>query len=311
LSHGSELVVRDVGAVAAPAGASPPFLAAAFLAGYDSERTRSEYARDLRQFFGWLQGYGVTPLLAARAHVQAYARSLEEAGRSKSTVARKLSAIAGFYRYAVDEGVITKSPANVRRPRLSDESPRFGLDRLELGRLLAIANTHGPVAYALVCLLAFNGLRVSEVCGVTVDDLGEERGRRVMTVVRKGGKVRVVPLAPRAAAAVAQLPSVQASAGDVPRSASPAEPLIGMTRGTAWRLIRSLAQSAGITKPISPHSLRHTFCTLALDAGVPLHEVQDAMDHADPRTTQRYNRARHRIDRHATYRVDAAVDVEL
>ena len=74
-----------------------------------------------------------------------------------------------------------------------------------------------------------------------------------------------------------------------------------MTRYQAARIVRRLAKAAGITKTISPHSLRHTAVTLALDSGVSLRDVQDLARHADPRTTRRYDRARGALDRHATY----------
>jgi site-specific recombinase XerD len=74
-----------------------------------------------------------------------------------------------------------------------------------------------------------------------------------------------------------------------------------MDRYAADRTVKRLARRAGITKRISPHSLRHSFITAALDAGVPLRDVQDAASHADPRTTMRYDRARQSLDRHATY----------
>ena len=74
-----------------------------------------------------------------------------------------------------------------------------------------------------------------------------------------------------------------------------------MDRYAADRTVKRLARRAGITKRISPHSLRHSFITAALDAGVPLRDVQEAASHADPRTTMRYERARQSLDRHATY----------
>ena len=80
-----------------------------------------------------------------------------------------------------------------------------------------------------------------------------------------------------------------------------------MDRYAADRIVKRLARRAGITKRISPHSLRHSFITAALDAGVPLRDVQEAASHADPRTTMRYDRARHSLDRHATYIVAAFV----
>jgi integrase/recombinase XerD len=71
--------------------------------------------------------------------------------------------------------------------------------------------------------------------------------------------------------------------------------------------VRRVARRAGITKPVDPHTLRHAFITAALDAGVPLRDVQEAASHADPRTTMRYDRARGTLDRHATYIVAAYV----
>jgi site-specific recombinase XerD len=79
-----------------------------------------------------------------------------------------------------------------------------------------------------------------------------------------------------------------------------------MDQPAAWRLVRRLARNAGIdASKLNPHSLRHSFVTAALDAGVPLRDVQDAAGHADPRTTRRYDRARHNLDRAATYAVTA------
>ena len=79
-----------------------------------------------------------------------------------------------------------------------------------------------------------------------------------------------------------------------------------LDRHGAARIVRQVARRAGITKPVGPHTLRHAFIiTAALDAGVPLRDVQEAASHADPRTTMRYDRARGSLDRHATYIVAA------
>ena len=80
-----------------------------------------------------------------------------------------------------------------------------------------------------------------------------------------------------------------------------------LDRHGASRIVRKTAHRAGITKPVTPHTLRHAFITAALDAGVPLRDVQEAASHADPRTTMRYDRARGSLDRHATYIVAAYV----
>lgn len=280
--------VVDVARPADP-GPGPAFYAQAFLAGYRG-RTREAYQTDLQQWGAWCAGRDVDVMAVTRAHVQVFARELEEAGRAPATVGRKLSAIGGFYAYLVIEGILPKSPAaHVRRPKVSSDSPRFGLDKTELRQLLAAAMQRSPEAHALVCLLALNGLRVSEACRAQASDLTADRGHQLLAITRKGGKTARVPLAPRTAAAVAAL----GRTGE--------QLLIGCDRYGAWRLVHELVDAAGITKTISPHSLRHTFVTLSLDAGVPLRDVQDAAGHADPRTTRRYDRDRQSLERHATY----------
>lgn len=154
----------------------------------------------------------------------------------------------------------------------------------------------GARDHALACLLALNGLRVSEVIGTDVGDLGLERGHHTLRVLRKGGSTVIVPLAPRTAR------TVYLAVGD--RDEGPifvADNGERMNRHQAARVVRRIAKHAGIAKNISPHSLRHSFITAALDAGVPLRDVQEAASHADPRTTMRYDRARRSLDRHATY----------
>ena len=135
---------------------------AGFLAGY-GESTRQAYSLDLRQWMLWCQAHDLAVFEVRRAHIELFARGLEEAGRARATVARRLSTIAGFYRYCVEEQLLTASPAShVRRPRLDYESNALGLDRNELGMFLVQAGLAGGRDHALACLLALNGLRISE-----------------------------------------------------------------------------------------------------------------------------------------------------
>ena len=156
--------------------------------------------------------------------------------------------------------------------------------------------------HALACVLGLLGLRITEACNINIEDLSTERGHRTVTVLGKGAKLAVIPLPPRVARAM------DAAAGD--RVSGPLM-LTGhgnrMNRHAATRIVRRLASRAGVTKHISPHSLRHSFITAALDAGVPLRDVQIAARHADPRTTTRYDRARNNLDRHASYVVAAFI----
>jgi integrase/recombinase XerD len=248
---------------------------AGFLAGYQS-LTRDAYALDLRQFVSWCERHGLKLFSVRPTDIELYARALEEAGRARATVARRLCTVAGFYRYAEEKGLVPVSPAVHVRRRLDYESHAVGLDRNEVGALLVAAGLGGPAQHALISLLALNGLRVSEALGADIEALGLERGHRTLTVLRKGGKVLTVPLAPRTARAV-DLAIGERLAGPIFISAT------GQDRHGAGRIVR------------------HAFITAALDAGVPLRDVQEAASPADPRTTVRYDRARMPLDRHATY----------
>jgi len=258
---------------------------AGFLSGYRG-LTREAYALDLRQFVTWCSEHHLGLFAARRVDVEYFARDLEARGKARATVARRLCTIAGLYRYAEEEGLIDHSPAvHVRRPRLDYESHVSGLDRNELGALLVAAGLSSARDHALISLLALNGLRISEAIGADIEALGLERGHRTLTVTRKGGKVVTLPLAPRTARAV------DLAIADGRR----------LDRYGAGRIVRKTARRARIGKSVTPHTLRHAFITAALDAGVPLRDVQETASHADPRTTMRYDRGRISLDRHATY----------
>src|ERR1700733_11069203 len=238
-----------------------------------------------------------------RADIETFARELEARGRAGATVARRLSTIAGFYRYAVEEELLDHSPAaHVRRPRVDYESHAAALDRNELGALLVAAGLGPPAEHALISLLALNGLRVSEATGADIEHLGLERGHRTLTITRKGGKVVTIPLAPRTARAI-DLAVGERTDGPMFVAADGRR----LDRHGAARIVRRVTRRAGVAKHVSPHTLRHAFITAALDAGVPLRDVQEAASHADPRTTIRYDRARTSLDRHATYIVAAFI----
>jgi integrase/recombinase XerD len=275
---------------------------AGFLAGYRG-LTREAYELDLRQYAGWCQQHHLRLFQARRADIECFARDLEARGRARATITRRLCTVAGFYRYAVQEDLLDHSPAaHVRRPRLNYESHATGLDRNELGALLVAAGLGQPAEHALISLLALNGLRVSEATGANIEALGVERGHRTLVITRKGGKVVTIPLAPRTARAI-DLAIGERSEVPIFLSAYGGR----LDRHGAGRVVRRVARRAGIAKLIGPHTLRHAFITAALDAGVPLRDVQEAASHADPRTTMRYDRARTSLDRHATYIVAAYV----
>jgi integrase len=152
----------------------------------------------------------------------------------------------------------------------------------------------------LVSLLALNGLRVSEATGADIDRIGLERGHRTLTILRKGGKIVTIPLAPRTARAI-DLAIGERLDGPIFLGSDGKR----LDRDAAGRIVRRVARRAGITKKVGPHTLRHAFITAVSTLAVPLRDVQEAASHADPRTTMRYDRARVSLDRHATYIVAA------
>jgi integrase len=159
-----------------------------------------------------------------------------------------------------------------------------------------------PPSTPWVSLLALNGLRVSEATGADIEQLGLERGHRTLVITRKGSKVVTIPLAPGTARAI-DLAVGERTEGPLFVTADGRR----LDRHGAARIVRRVTRRAGITKDVSPHTLRHAFITAALDAGVPLRDVQEAASHAGPRTTMRYDRARTSLDRHATYIVAAFI----
>ena len=250
---------------------------AGFLAGY-SGLTREAYALDLRQFAGWCHQRDLRLFQARRADIECFARDLEARGRARATVTRRLCTVAGFYRYAVEEELLDHSPAaHVRRPGWTMSRMRPGWTATSSARCWSPPGSARPAEHALISLLALNGLRVSEAVGADIEALGIERGHRTLVVTRKGGKVVTIPLAPRTARAI-DLAVGERSEGPVFLAADGRR----LDRHGAGRIVRRVARRAGIAKPVGPHTLRHAFITAALDAGVPLRDVQEAASHADP-----------------------------
>jgi integrase/recombinase XerD len=123
---------------------------AGFLAGY-SGNTRVSYTTDLRLFSTWCAENRLRLLDVRRAHLEMFARTMEQEGRMRSTVARRLSTLCSFYCYCHLEGLLARNPAaNVRRPKVDPESRTLGLDRNELGALLVQAGLGSPRDHALI-----------------------------------------------------------------------------------------------------------------------------------------------------------------
>jgi integrase/recombinase XerD len=276
-----------------------------------SPNTRRLYARELTLFLGFCLRRE-QPIYAVRSeHVEDYLAILAAGGLAEASRALALAAISGYYRRAVHEGAVQANPcAFVRRPAPAAEKQNQArsISRAQATTLLTAARGRSALHELLVCLLFFNGLRASEAAAAQIEDLGEHAGHRVLRVCGKGETERNhrVPLnAPTITALErwqperARIAGVAADAGPLLISPTTRRPL---TRQAIHGLIARLARAAGVGE-LSPHGLRATMVTLALDSGMPLRDVQDSARHADPRTTRRYDRDRHSLNRHAALRL--------
>jgi integrase/recombinase XerD len=194
-------------------------------------------------------------LAATRTHLELYRASMEERGLAASTIDRRLSTARGFYRFAHIDGRIPSNPAQyVRRPTVHP-SERRGLDRGELARFLLTAERCDHAHAALAVLLGLNGLRVSEACDTNIEDMGLERGHRVLHIVGKGAKPALIPLVPRTARTI-DLAIGERREGPILVRQDGSR----LGRRTAHRWVRSIGKRAGLGL-VHPHMLRAGFIT--------------------------------------------------
>lgn len=280
-----------------------------FLTGQLSERTARAYRADVEDFFG-VPCEEVTAedlRLVTPARVVEW-RNERLRAQAPATVARKLASVRSLFRYAVAAGLIDVNPARpelVRSPRVSQESSTRGLDREEARSLIDAIDGQDLTALrdrALITLAVYTGLRRSEMVGADRADLGRENGHHVLTVTGKGGQRETVKMPVPAVRAIDEYLTAREDT-EAALFLSHARNGTGGQRLSAqavYRRVKRHAEAAGIEKAITPHSLRHTFVTLALDGGATVRQVQVAARHADPKTTMRYDRHRRNLDDHAS-----------
>jgi site-specific recombinase XerD len=266
--------------------------AAAFLARY-SGRTLEGYRFDLRCFFQWVDELGFDVLALTRVHIELYRSHMEQRGLAPSTIDRRLSTVCGYFEFAHSDGRVPANPAQyVRRPKVQP-SEHHGMDRGELGRFLFTAEQCARSHAALAVLLGLNGLRVTEACETNIEDLGFERGTSNAAYHRQGQQAGHDP-ARSAHGAHGRSRDRRARSRSDPDSAR--WPTARSAHRSPLGAIDRQARRPG-SNP-SPHAARR-FIMAALDAGVPLRDVQLAARHADPRTTTIYDHRRQNFDRHA------------
>jgi integrase/recombinase XerC len=267
-----------------------------------SPRTVLAYRTDLARFTDfWEREFGEPSASRTRLSkvdtlaVRSYLAALHRAGLKNRSIARHLSTLRSFFRWACREGDLEKSPA---RGLLSPRVPR------SLPRAMTLADTESLLAAsadeaiperetALFELLYATGLRVSEAAGLDLEDV--DLSSRLARVLGKGSRERIVPFGEQAEDALrAYLPVRAALRGGAGDPGESGEPLFVNRRGgrlttrSMARLLKRRLASAGLPQDISPHALRHTFATHLLQAGADLRSIQELLGHASLSTTQKY-----------------------
>jgi integrase/recombinase XerD len=268
-----------------------------------SENTVSSYASDLIKYYGHLARIKKMPLLVKREDIAEYTGVLKkEKGLAARTIARNLSAIKMFYRFLITEGKLTENPARLLDPiKLPGRLPGT-LSHQEVDSLLAapdIKTDIGQRDSAMLELLYATGLRVSELVGLHLVNVSLEPG--YVRSIGKGSKERIVPMGDKARDALRLYLNYGRreliKGGNTPFLFLNAKGS-SMSRQGFWKIIKKYGIMAGITKRITPHSLRHSFATHLLEGGADLRSVQIMLGHSDISTTQIYTHvSRERLKR--------------
>ncbi len=266
-----------------------------------ARNTLDSYRLDLAQFAGWLNERQKKSLLAAEhADLLTYLAH-RVAGKSKAaSTSRLLSSLKRFYQYALRQGKITADPTvNIDSPKLPRGLPKV-LTEADVEKLLAAPDVEDPLGLrdrTMLETLYASGLRVSELVTLKVAQVSLDMG--VVRIVGKGAKERLVPLGEEALSWIKRYLK-EARPRILDKRAANAMFVTSrgaaMTRQSFWHLLKRHAAHAGLTRPMSPHTLRHAFATHLLNHGADLRVVQLLLGHSDISTTQIYTHvARERL----------------
>jgi integrase/recombinase XerD len=258
-----------------------------------SPTTIESYQRDLRRLLRYAELRGIIgPDAVTRVFLRDFIFTLKDMGLEPATIRRQVSAIHTYFRFLMAEGIVPDDPSDrLETPRRWRTLPDV-LSLKEMEAMLASPSVDEPLGWrdrALLELGYGGGLRVSELCGLLVPDLIMTDG--LVRVIGKGSKERLVPIGRQVIGAVSVYLNTTRATLDQGRTAGR---LILNARGMplsrvgAWGIVKEHAQRAGITKRVTPHTLRHTFATHLLEGGADLRAVQEMLGHADLSTTQIY-----------------------
>lgn len=271
-----------------------------------SRASLEAYERDLAAFVAWKTVQRPSEG-ASRDQIRRYLDHLYDTGLAARSVARHLVTLRNFHRFLLAEREIAKDPtALIEPPRAEARLPKF-LNRDEVARLAEAPSADAPLGLrdrAMLELLYASGLRVSEICSLELADLQSEAG--LIRVMGKGSKQRLVPVGRSALAAISEY--LERGRPALLKNRSSKFLFVTGRGGALSRQAFASAISqhrlrAGLSRSISPHTLRHTFATHLLEGGADLRSVQTLLGHADIGTTQIYThvvrtRLRQTIDRH-------------
>lgn len=324
--YAGELVDQGAGELVLPGDGEHDWYAAWIVATAKTKASIRSYTLVGDMWQAYLDRSGLDLLDVQRVHFDAWIFALRttptgRTGRppAPATLAQRTAAIASLYDYLVQVGAIDRSPVPRKgRDKAPAESTTIGMSQVEAIAFRTRCREYESVddRGVLVTMLG-TGVRVAEVSDFDVGDVGTEEGEVILLIREgKGRKARKVV----AGAEVVEVidAAVRKRADELglddPEQVPLDTPLFRTARGrytqrTIARMVQRVARAAGVTSwaSLSPHSLRHTYATLALDAGVPIDEVQDALGHAHTNTTRRYDRARGKVRRlaNAAHRLDA------
>lgn len=258
-----------------------------------SVSTVTSYARDLAQFAELLDKRGVSePREIDEGCIVAFLDMLRLRKYAPVSIARKVSAVRGLVKFLCAEREIEKSPLTIMEPYRPPKRLPKSLDVQEVGRLLDAPDIHNDLGLrdkAMLETLYAAGLRVSELISLKVEDVSLKMG--FLRCVGKGDKERIVPLGEVAVGYIeAYIDRVRGRLASGDRSEYLFLTKLGgpMSRVMFWKIIKKYAQVSGISKPITPHTLRHSFATHMLERGADLRSVQEMLGHESIATTQVY-----------------------